>query len=53
MRALQVQGIPIWRNIVVIQWTTQVVSAILVLTLVGLLFVNISSEISEDRKSVV
>ena len=49
MRALQVQGIPIWRNIVVIQWTTQVVSAILVLTLVGLLFVNISSEISERQ----
>lgn len=49
MRALQVQGIPIWRNIVVIQWTMQVASAVLVLTLVGLLFVNISNEISERQ----
>ena len=49
MRALQVQGIPIWRNIVVIQWTMQVLSAVLVLTLVGLLFVNISSEINERQ----
>ena len=49
MRVLQYQGIPVWRNLVVIQWTTQIVSAILVLTLVGLLFVNISNEISERQ----
>lgn len=49
MRVLQYQGIPVWRNLVVIQWTTQIVSAILVLTLVGLLFINISNEITERQ----
>lgn len=49
MRVLYFQGIPVWRNIVVIQWTTQIVSAVLVLTLLGLLFVNISNEISERQ----
>ena len=49
MRALQVQGIPLWRNIVVIQWTTQIVSAVFILSLVGLLFVNISNEINERQ----
>lgn len=49
MRVLQIQGIPIWRNLVVIQWTAQIVSAVLVLTLIGLLIVNVSTEINDRQ----
>ena len=40
-RRLTYQGIPVWRHVRVIQWTTQIVSGILVVVLVFWFFANI------------
>ena len=42
------QGIPVWRHVQIIQWTTQIVSGILVVVLVVWFFANIGSAI-QDR----
>jgi len=42
------QGIPIWRNVYVIQWASQIVSGVLVVVLVSWFFVNIGNAI-QDR----
>ena len=49
LRNLTYKGIPVWRHIVVIQWTTQVVSGILVVALVVWFFANIAGAI-QDRE---
>ena len=47
-RFLTYQGIPVWRHVQVIQWAAQVVSAILVVTLVAWFFANMANAI-QDR----
>ncbi len=47
-RTLTYQGIPVWRHLLVIQWTTQIVSAIVVVALVVWFFANIGGAI-QDR----
>ena len=47
-RSLTYQGIPVWRHIQIIQWTTQIVSAILVVVLVVWFFTNIANAV-QDR----
>ena len=47
-KSLTYQGIPVWRHVLVIQWTTQIVSGILVVTLVVWFFANLASAI-QDR----
>ena len=42
---LYVDGIPVWRNIVVLRWVVQIVSAVLVLSALAFFFVNVSREI--------
>lgn len=42
------QGIPIWRNVYVIQWASQIVSGVIVVVLVSWFFVNIGNAI-QDR----
>ena len=44
---LTYQGIPIWRNVQVIRWASQIVSGILVVVLVAWFFVNIGNAIEE------
>ena len=46
-RILTYQGIPIWRHAQVIQWAAQIVSAILVVTLVVWFFTNMANAIQE------
>ena len=46
-RNLTYKGIPVWRHVQVIQWTTQILSGILVVVLVVWFFVNIVSAIRE------
>ena len=46
-RNLTYKGIPVWRHVQVIQWTTQILSGILVVVLVVWFFVNIGSAIRE------
>ena len=46
---LSYQGIPIWRHVQVIQWTSQVVSAVVVVALVAWFFINIGQAI-DDRE---
>ena len=46
--SLTYQGIPIWRHVQILQWTTQIVSGILVVTLVVWLFANVGNAI-QDR----
>ncbi len=46
-RILTYQGIPIWRHAQVIQWTTQIVSGIIVVVLVVWFFGNIANAIQE------
>ena len=48
LRNLTYQGIPVWRHVVVIQWTTQIVSGILVVALVGWFFFNVVNAV-DDR----
>ena len=47
LRNLTYQGIPIWRNIFVIQWASQILSGVLVVVLVSWFFVNIGNAIQE------
>ena len=47
LRNLTYQGIPIWRNIFVIQWASQILSGVLVVVLVSWFFVNIANAIQE------
>ncbi len=47
-RRLTYQGIPIWRHVQIIQWTTQIVSGILVVVLVVWFFGNIANAV-QDR----
>ena len=47
-RILAYQGIPVWRHIVIIQWTLQIASAVLVVALVAWFFGNIANAI-QDR----
>ena len=46
-RVLTYQGIPVWRHIVVIKWTLQIASAVIVVALVAWFFNNIVSAIEE------
>ena len=48
-RSLTYKGIPIWRHVQVIQWTTQIVSGVLVVLLVAWFFVNVGNAI-QDRE---
>ena len=43
---LYVQGIPFWRNVIVLRWVVQIVSAVLVISVLALFFVNVSREIA-------
>ena len=48
MRALlYYQGIPLWRNVVVLQFTLQIVSAVLVLSFLAFFFTNLFREIDQ------
>ena len=47
LRNLTYQGIPVWRNIFVIQWASQILSGVLVVVLVSWFFVNIGNAIQE------
>lgn len=47
---LQYQGIPVWRNVVLLQFAVQIVSAVAVLTFLSVFFFNLSSEI--DRREI-
>ena len=44
---LTYQGIPVWRHVQVIQWTSQIVSGVVVVTLVAWFFINIGNAIRE------
>ena len=48
LRTLTYQGVPIWRNVYIIQWASQIASGILVVFLVGWFLVNIGNAI-QDR----
>ena len=39
------QGVPLWRNVVALQWAAQIVSAVLVLSVLALFFTNVAREI--------
>ncbi len=43
---LYVQGIPFWRNVIVLRWVVQIVSAVVVISALALFFVNVSREIA-------
>ena len=47
-RYLTYRGVPIWRNVYIIQWATQIATGVLVVFLVGWFFVNIANAI-QDR----
>ena len=47
MRLLQYQGIPLWRNVVFLQFTLQIVSAVLVLSFLAFFFTNLFREIDQ------
>ena len=49
LRSLTYKGVPVWRHVLVIQWTTQIVSGILVVVLVTWFFANIVGAI-QDRE---
>ncbi|MCY3908485.1 MAG: ABC transporter permease subunit [Anaerolineaceae bacterium] len=44
-RLLNVQGVPIWRNVVALRWAVQVVSAVVVLSAIALFLLNVAREI--------
>ena len=46
---LTYQGIPLWRHAQVIQWTSQIVSGVLVVALVAWFFINIATAV-QDRQ---
>ncbi len=47
LRSLTYKGIPVWRHAQIIQWTTQIVSGILVVVLVAWFFTNIATAVHE------
>ena len=47
-RNLTYQGIPVWRHVQILQWTSQIVSAVLVVVLVLWFFANIARAV-QDR----
>ena len=47
LRFLTYHGIPIWRNVQIIQWASQIASGVLVVVLVSWFLVNIGNEIQE------
>ncbi len=47
LRILTYQGIPVWRHVLIIQWTAQIVSGVVVVALVVWFFANISNAIQE------
>ena len=49
IRALSYKGIPLWRHVQVVQWTTQIVSGVLVVVLVIWFFANIGNAV-QDRE---
>ena len=49
LRYLTYQGIPVWRNVYVLRWVSQIASGIFVVLLVSWFFVNIGNAI-EDRE---
>ena len=46
-RSLTYQGIPLWRHVQILQWTSQIVSGIVVVVLVLWFFVNVGTAIQE------
>ena len=50
-RVLTYQNIPVWRHAVIIQWTAQIVSAVIVVALVAWFFANIASAIADRNIS--
>ncbi len=46
-RSLTYQGIPVWRHTQIIQWTTQIVSGVLVVVLVAWFFTNIATAVHD------
>ncbi len=44
---LTYQGIPVWRHVRVLQWTSQIVSGVLAVALVAWFFINIGNAIQE------
>ena len=44
-RLVYVQGVPIWRNVVALRWALQIVSAVVVLSAIALLLLNVAREI--------
>ncbi len=46
-RSLTYQGIPIWRHELIIRWTSQIVSGVVVVVLVAWFFFNVGSAIQE------
>ena len=46
-RNLTYQGIPIWRHVRVLQWTSQIVSGVVAVVLVAWFFINIGNAIQE------
>ena len=44
-RLLYVQGVPIWRNVVALRWALQIVSAVVVLSAIGLFLLNVAREV--------
>ena len=47
MRLLQYQGIPLWRNVVFLQFALQIVSAVLVVSFLAFFFTNLLREIDQ------
>ena len=47
LSSLTYQGIPVWRHVQVIQWTTQIVSGIAVVTLVVWFFANLGGAVRD------
>ena len=48
IRSLTYKGVPVWRHTQVIQWTTQIVSGVLVVVLVAWFVANVGNAI-QDR----
>ena len=44
-RLLYVQGVPIWRNVVALRWALQIVSAVVVLSVISFFLLNVAREI--------
>ena len=44
---LRYQGVPVWRNVVVLRYAVQTISAVAVLTAIFFFFFNLSNEIDQ------